>query len=36
MKNYDPVSFTRDKWMDNKHTKNKPHSCNKAHTFCNF
>ena len=36
MKNFDPVSFTRDKWSDVNHTKNKPASCSKAHSFCNF
>lgn len=36
MKNFDPVGYTRDRWADPKQTKNKPVSCQKSHTFCNF
>lgn len=36
MKGYDPITFTRNKWYDPKHTKNRPHTCEKSHSFCNF
>lgn len=36
MRNFDPVGYTRQKWSDPKRIKNKPHSCEKSHTFCHI
>ena len=36
MKNFDPIGYTREKWSDPKHTKNRPVSCHKDHSFCNL
>lgn len=36
MKGYDPINFTRQKWYDPKKVKNRSHTCDKSHSFCNF
>jgi hypothetical protein len=37
MKNFDPVTFNREKWSDKKNTKNHhPLACENQHQFCNF
>lgn len=36
MKNFDPIGFTRSKWYDPLHIKNRPYSCDKSHSFCNI